>query len=163
MVGTNPETGGTYSDKDAAAITKFTDCQAAKTFALQTALSRITTNPSRFAALAIEKIPNNWSDNTYGVHYVFETLAETPPSRDKIFLYAFAQLWFASVFSFAFIGLFRLRRIHLHGDNFMIMFILSTLVLHTFVEVAQRYTYAAVPVLMILGLSAMLKLREKAP
>ena len=150
-VGFNTETNGSYSDTDMNLLQDryFGEYEknavAAQQRMLEDARERVNEARPVLARLMIAKLRTLLGDDEGGVYYAMESLS----NGQYRFGCLFSNIWYYLICLFSWIGLIRLWHREERGAAlFLILFAVGLILAQLLVEVAARYHYALIPILL---------------
>ncbi len=155
LVGANYESGGLWNYADYDLMSQHPNIEVAKEFAWDEALRRITGQPARFLQLTISKVAVLWQDDGYSIFWSTQKLSpERSPEETQALIRQFTNLsqpFHAAVWILSTAAAFILLRRPTGRMNIIAMTLLGSTLMHSILEVQNRYAYWMMPLLFILA------------
>jgi 4-amino-4-deoxy-L-arabinose transferase-like glycosyltransferase len=155
LVGANYESGGLWNYADYDLMSQHPNIEVAKEFAWDEALRRITGQPVRFLQLTISKVVVLWQDDGYSIFWSTQKLSpERSPEETQPLIRQFtsnSQPFHAAVWILATAAAVFLLRRPTGRMNIIAMTLLGSTLMHSILEVQNRYAYWMMPLLFILA------------
>lgn len=155
-VGFNTDEEGSYGSYSVADMERFQNyyfgegmsAPEAQEKMLEDAKARISSGNIDFPRLFANKIKTLLGNDEAGVYYLSSSLSDTEYSV----LAVLSNVYYYFIVIFALLGVFRLWRANYRGTALILpMFVLGLSLAHMLVEVAGRYHYSIIPMLIMLA------------